>query len=123
MLQLTGIALGGALGSMLRFLLSTRVYQWLGRDFPYGTLSVNVLGCLLMGFLFVFMTDRVLSPEWRTTVLVGFLGGFTTFSSFSMETMVLIEQSAYVKAFLNMFLSVTLCLITTWLGMILARQL
>ena len=123
MLQLTGIALGGALGSVLRFLLSTRIYQWLGRDFPYGTLSVNVLGCLLMGFLFVFMADRLLSPEWRATVLVGFLGGFTTFSSFSMETMLLIEQSAYVKALLNMLLSVGLCLIATWLGMVIARQL
>jgi fluoride exporter len=123
MLQLAGIALGGALGSVLRFLLSTRIYQWLGRDFPYGTLSVNVLGCLLMGFLFVFMADRLLSPEWRATVLVGFLGGFTTFSSFSMETMLLIEQSAYVKALLNMLLSVGLCLIATWLGMVIARQL
>jgi len=123
MLQLAGIALGGALGSVLRFLLSTRVYQWLGRDFPYGTLSVNVLGCLFMGFLFVFMADRLLSPEWRATVLVGFLGGFTTFSSFSMETMLLIEQSAYVKALLNMLLSVGLCLIATWLGMVIARQL
>jgi len=123
MLQLAGIALGGALGSVLRFLLSTRIYQWLGRDFPYGTLSVNILGCLLMGFLFVFMADRLLSPEWRATVLVGFLGGFTTFSSFSMETMLLIEQSAYVKALLNMLLSVGLCLIATWLGMVIARQL
>jgi CrcB protein len=122
MLQFAGIALGGALGSLLRFLLSNRVYQWLGRDFPYGTLSVNVLGCLLMGFLFVFMTERVVSAEARASILVGFLGGLTTFSSFSMETLLLIEQSAYLKALLNMLLNLLLCLIATWLGMILARQ-
>lgn len=122
MLQLTGIALGGALGSVLRFLLSTRVYQWLGRDFPYGTLTVNILGCLLMGFLFVFMTERLLSAEWRATVLIGFLGGFTTFSSFSMETVTLLEQSAYFKAILNIFLSVTLCLCATVIGMEIARR-
>jgi fluoride exporter len=122
MLQFIGIAFGGALGSLLRFLLSNRVYQWLGRDFPYGTLSVNILGCLLMGFLFVFMTERVVSAEARTSILVGFLGGLTTFSSFSMETLLLIEQSAYFKALLNMLLNLLLCLIATWLGMILARQ-
>jgi CrcB protein len=122
MLQLTGIALGGALGSVLRFLISTRVYQWLGRDFPYGTLTVNVLGCLLMGFLFVFMTERLLSAEWRATVLIGFLGGFTTFSSFSMETVTLLEQSAYFRAILNIFLSVTLCLFATVIGMEIARR-
>lgn len=123
MLQLTGIALGGALGSVLRFLVSTRVYQWLGRDFPYGTLTVNVIGSLLMGFLLVFMTERLLSAEWRATVLVGFLGGFTTFSSFSMETVTLLEQSDYFKAVLNIFLSVTLCLLATVAGMEIARRL
>lgn len=123
MLQLASIALGGALGSILRFLLSNRVYQWLGRDFPYGTLSVNILGCLLMGFLFVFMTERVVGVEIRAATLVGFLGGLTTFSSFSMETMLLIQQSAYLKALLNMLFSVVLCLVATWLGMILARQI
>ncbi|MEZ5672106.1 MAG: fluoride efflux transporter CrcB [Thiotrichaceae bacterium] len=123
MLQLAGIALGGALGSILRFLLSNRVYQWLGRDFPYGTLSVNILGCLFMGFLFVFMTERVVGVEIRAAILVGFLGGLTTFSSFSMETMLLLQQSAYLKALLNMLFSVVLCLIATWLGMVLARQI
>ena len=85
---------------------------------------VNVLGCLLMGVLFVWLTERAsLAPVWRAGLLIGVLGGFTTFSAFSMETVSLLEEGAQVKALLNVVSSVVVCLGATWVGMIAARQL
>jgi len=122
--QLFAIAAGGALGAVARFVVSTGVYAWLGRDFPYGTLAVNVLGSLLMGVLTVLLIERLsLGPEWRAVILIGFLGAFTTFSTFSMETINLIEAGAYIKALMNALLSVVLCVIATWGGVLLGRQL
>lgn len=123
MYQLLAIAAGGAIGALLRFWLSTAVYAWLGRGFPYGTLSVNLLGSLLMGFLAYLLVERLnVNAEWRAAVLIGFLGSFTTFSTFSMETLNLLLEDAYLKAFANMLLSVLLCLLATYLGWWLARQ-
>ena len=122
--QLVAIAIGGAVGAVSRFWLSHGVYHVLGRNFPYGTLVVNVVGSLLMGLLYVMLIERTaLGPEWRALILIGFLGSFTTFSAFSMETMNLIEAHAYLKAALNILLSVVLCIVGTGLGMILARKL
>jgi CrcB protein len=122
--QIIAIALGGALGSVLRFLTANAVYQWLGRDFPYGTLSVNLIGSALIGFLAEIMIGRLsLSAEWRGAVLIGFLGGFTTFSTFSLETLVLLENGEAGKALLNILASVLLCVLAAWGGLILARQL
>lgn len=122
--QVLAIAAGGALGSVLRYWLSTGVHSWLGRGFPYGTLVVNVLGCLVMGFLFVLFLERLAdSAVLRAGVLIGVLGGFTTFSSFSIETFSLIEQGAWPQALLNMFASLLLCLAATALGVLLARQI
>ena len=124
MSQLVAIAIGGAVGAVSRFWLSNGVYHVLGRDFPYGTLVVNVVGSLLMGLLYVMLIERTaLGPEWRALILIGFLGSFTTFSTFSMETMSLIEAHAYLKAALNILISVVLCIMGTGLGMILARKL
>lgn len=123
MTRLVAIAAGGAIGALLRFWVSTAMYALLGREFPYGTLAVNVLGCLLMGFLSVFMLERFASVEWRAALLIGLLGAFTTFSTFSLETLVLIQSGEQIKALLNIFVSVLLCLLATWLGMQLARQL
>ena len=122
--QVMSIAAGGALGSVLRYGLSTWVHGLAGREFPYGTLAVNVLGCLAMGFLFVLLVERMgEGAVWRAGLLIGVLGGFTTFSSFSIETFNLIEQGALVKAAGNMAASLFLCVGATWLGVILARQL
>ena len=124
MQQLLAIAGGGALGAFLRFGMSNNVYRLLGRDFPYGTMAVNVLGSLLMGFLFVLFVERmVVSAEWRSGLLIGLLGAFTTFSTFSFETLALFDAGASIKALVNIIASVVLCLVATWLGMILGRQI
>jgi CrcB protein len=124
MSQTLAIAAGGALGALLRFWVSGGVYQLLGRGFPYGTLAVNLLGSFLMGLLFVLLNERLAAaPELRAALLIGLLGAFTTFSTFSIETYHLIEQAAYLKALTNVLTSVLLCLLLAWLGLILGRQL
>ncbi len=122
--QTLAIAAGGAVGALLRFWGANAVYSLLGRGFPYGTLAVNLLGSLLMGFCYAWLVERAsLGPEWRALVMVGFLGAFTTFSTFSIETINLIEGGALVKAMLNMFVSVALCVTAAWLGLLVGRQL
>ncbi len=114
------VAGGGSLGSVLRYWLSTNVQLWLGKDFPYGTLSVNLIGSLLIGLLYTVLQQRL---EWRLLLIVGLLGGFTTFSAFSLDTMHLIEGGQPGKAALNIFLSVSLCLAGCWLGIIIGKKL
>ena len=122
--HILAIAIGGALGSVLRFLASSWAYNRLGSDFPYGTLLVNVLGSLLVGVLYTLLVERsALDPIWRAGLVVGVLGGFTTFSAFSMETVNLIAGGEFPKALANILLSVCLCLTATWLGVVSARQL
>ncbi len=122
--QALAIAAGGALGALLRFWSSSWVYSLLGRAFPYGTLAVNLVGSLAMGFCYVWLVERsTLGPEWRALVMVGFLGAFTTFSTFSIETINLLEGGALSKALLNMVVSVVLCVMAAWLGMVAGRQL
>lgn len=122
--QIFAIAAGGALGSVLRYELSNWVHGLAGRGFPYGTLAVNVLGCLAMGFLFVLLVERMgENAVLRAGLLIGVLGGFTTFSTFTIETFNLIEQGAVAKAAGNMAASLILCVGATWAGVNLARQL
>jgi CrcB protein len=124
MINIMYIAAGGALGAVMRFLVSTGIHSLLGRGFPYGTLTVNVLGSFLMGILFIFLTERSsLGPEWRALILIGFLGAFTTFSTFSIETLNLIENGAMARAMANILVNVITCILATWLGIILGRQL
>lgn len=124
MTQTLAIAAGGALGALLRFWMSTGIYALLGRGFPYGTLAVNVLGSLLMGYLYIIMVERVaVSGEWRAFALVGLLGAFTTFSTFSIETLNLLEQADYAKAFANVFVSVIACVVAAFAGAMIARQI
>lgn len=123
MQQLLAIAGGGALGAVLRFLMSSNIYRVFGREFPYGTLAVNVLGSFLMGICFILILERsVLSAEWRNVIIIGFLSAFTTFSTFSIDTLILLESGELGRAALNIFLSVALCLAATWLGLVIGRQ-
>jgi len=122
-MQVLAIATGGAFGALLRFWVSNGIYSVLGRSFPYGTLVVNVLGSLLMGFLYVMLVDKLsLGPQWRAALLIGLLGAFTTFSTFSLETVNLVEEGEVVKALLNVLLSVVLCLLATWMGVLAGRS-
>ena len=123
MMQLISIAIGGATGALCRYGMSNGIYMLLGRGFPYGTLAVNVLGSVIMGSVYVLMIERMnVSPELRAGIIIGLLGAFTTFSTFSIETLNLLESGEATKAGLNILLSVTLCLMGCWLGMILGRQ-
>ena len=123
MIQGVAIAAGGAVGALMRFWVSGAVYAVLGRGFPYGTLVVNLAGSLVMGVLYVLLLERVtLSAEWRGALLVGLLGAFTTFSTFSIETVNLIEDGEVAKAGINAVASVVLCIGASWLGVVLGRQ-
>lgn len=125
MSQLIAIALGGAFGAIMRFFVSSGVYLWLGRGFPYGTLAVNVLGSFLIGLLTeALVLQRVaISLEYKAAILVGFLGSFTTFSTFSLETLYLIEQGSLTKAIGNVLVSVCSCIFAVWLGLLAGRSL
>ena len=124
MINILAIASGGAIGAVLRYLLSNGTHLLVGRGFPYGTLLVNVIGCLAMGMLYVLFLERLtIGPEWRAAMQVGLLGALTTYSTFSMETLLLFESGEAQKAVINILLSVFLCLGATWVGMILGRQI
>lgn len=111
------------MGAVVRYLVSNGVHQWLGRGFPWGTLVVNVMGSLVMGLLFVLLTERLaLDPFWRALTLVGFLSAFTTFSTFSIETLNLMESGEWLLAVVNVLSSVMLCLLAAWLGMVVGRE-
>lgn len=118
------VAVGGALGSMARFGVGHWVAAWLGSRFPYGTLLVNLLGCLLMGLLVVLIDERwALPPQWRAFALVGLLGGFTTFSSFSLEAYTLLRTQQWLAALLYVAGSLLLGLLALAAGIVLARRL
>ncbi len=124
MVEIGVIAAGGALGAVMRFWVSSAVYAWLGRGFPWGTLSVNLLGSFIIGLAFVMLTERLtVGSEIRAFIMIGFLGAFTTFSTFSLETLALMQEGLLLKAAMNILVSVVLCIIATWSGMLLARSL
>lgn len=122
--QLAYIVLFGALGCLARYFISGWVYQLFGRGFPYGTLAVNVIGAFLIGLLMEFsLRSALVSPTLRTALAIGFLGGLTTFSTFSFETVRLLEEGAFAVALSNALISVVSCLACTWLGIMVARTL
>jgi CrcB protein len=113
------VAVGGALGSVARFACSSLIAGWFGQTFPWGTLVINVLGSFVIGF-FATLTGpdgRVLvSGDVRQFVMVGICGGYTTFSSFSLQTLNLAQDGEMVRAGLNVVGSVVLCLVSVWIG-------
>lgn len=117
------IVLSGGLGALLRYIVGRAAVNLPFAALPFGTLIVNVLGCFLMGYLSWALVHRFdVSREVQTVVLTGFLGGFTTFSAFSLEVVTLLEQGADWRAILYVALSVILCIAMCFLGLMLARQ-
>ena len=117
------VALGGALGAMSRYWVYNAFLGWNGNRFPHATLAVNVLGSFLIGLAFVLLTERVqIGPEWRGFVTVGFLGAFTTFSTFSLDALGLMGQGHYGAALAYILGSVLLCLLAAAAGLGLARE-
>jgi CrcB protein len=114
----------GVLGCWARYAMTNLVQTIYGRDFPYATLSINIGGSFLMGFLFVETLERLtVSPELRTGILTGFIGGYTTFSTFEMEILLLVEQGAPFKAILYAVLSLFLGFGAAFGGAYIARNL
>jgi fluoride exporter len=124
MKHLLFIALGGAGGALARHGLSTLVHSLGGSHFPLGTLTVNVLGSLLIGVMYVLIVESgLLHPDWRTIFIVGFLGAFTTFSTFSLETVTLLESGQSGMALIYIVSSLAVCIGGVWASMILTRLL
>ncbi|MDZ7748980.1 MAG: fluoride efflux transporter CrcB [Halofilum sp. (in: g-proteobacteria)] len=124
MLDAVAIALGGAAGALARWGVANGVHAWLGRGFPWGTLAVNVAGSFAMGLLAVLLVERLaLGPAWRAGLLIGFLGAFTTFSTFALETVELVAEGLGPRAAANMFVSVAACVFAALAGMQVARHL
>ncbi len=111
------IALGGAFGASSRYLVNELCVVLLGRGFPYGTLTVNVVGSFIMGLLIAAFESEIIAIEpWRQIIGLGFLGALTTFSTFSMDNVLLMQQGAFLKMGLNIMLNVILSISAAWLG-------
>jgi CrcB protein len=122
--QLLLIAFGGALGSVCRYGLSTMIQRLSSPFFPYGTFVVNVLGCLVFGIIIGAARQRfVLGPSERAFLLIGVLGGFTTFSTFSYETFALLQGGEFVRAFINVAGQVVCGLVALWAGYVMIAAL
>lgn len=111
-------------GGLTRYYLSGWVYSLVGRAFPYGTFAVNIIGAYLIGLVMELGLRSALVPDTlRLGLTVGFLGGLTTFSTFSYETFTLLEDGQFVVAFANVLASVAICLLFTWMGIVTVRSL
>ncbi len=117
------IFVGGGTGSALRYLMSGMVYRMTALGFPYGTVVVNITGCFLIGFLMSALAARFDdSPALKVFLTIGLLGGFTTYSSFSYETIALIQDEKMMAAMSNVFITLIGCLAGTWAGLGLGRM-
>ncbi len=124
MATILAIAVGGGIGSVARYLLTLWCERLLGEDFPYGVFLANIIGSFAIGICFVFLLERAVLPELaRSLLMVGFLGGFTTFSAFSLQTINMLQSGRWPEAMIYVFGSVLLSLFGAWAGMFLARQL
>jgi len=117
------IVVGGGAGSLARYLVASAISTRMGARFPWGTVIVNVTGCFLIGLIMTMLTERAnLSPNWRFALVIGFLGGYTTFSSFEWETFGLVREGAFLRGLANVIGSVTFGFAAVWLGALLARR-
>ena len=118
------IAFGGALGAISRYWVSARTYLWLGNEFPFGTLMVNISGSFMMGFLALLLSEKINLPEeLRFALLVGFLGSYTTFSTFALDGLQALQNGAMMKVAMYVLVSVGGSLLGVWLGYLGARVL
>ncbi len=118
------ISAGAIFGANARYFLSRYAAKLMGPAFPYGTLIINILGSLIVGFFVIWTTERVLvNPRWRLLVIVGFCGAFTTFSSYAFETVAYFEQGQWLLMLTNFLTNNLLCLSAALAGMALARVL
>ncbi len=116
------IAMGGASGACLRFFLTQMTVQWFGKGFPFGTLLVNIVGSFSLGLLYSLIDQGQMNAvPWRSMLGVGFLGALTTFSTFSVDTLTLMQQGLWLKSVINIVLNITCCLFAAWLGMQLVK--
>lgn len=122
-MQLLWIVIAGGLGSGSRYLIGTWAVERIGAGFPYGTILVNLIGCLAIGFAMQAASVSAWSPELRAAVTAGFLGGFTTYSSFNQETISLFANGAPGAAAANLAITVAGGLAAGWVGLLLARQI
>jgi len=122
MMKVMMVAVGGGIGATTRYLVSAWAAEKFGTNFPYGTLIVNVIGCFFIGVFMTLATERlIVSPYWRLLVTVGFVGGLTTFSSYSYETFKLLEDADITLALYNLLGNVLIGFFATWLGISAAR--
>lgn len=122
--QVVAIAVGGALGALSRYWVVGFVSRLFERNFPYGTLAVNIVGSFLIGIGYIVIVQRLqVASEWHAVLMVGFIGAFTTFSTFSLETVSLMQEGRLVAAFIYIFSSVLVCLLATMAGILLAKQI
>ena len=118
------VGLGGALGSVLRFWLGGYISERLGIRFPYGTFVINCTGSFLIGFVVTLLAERThWDPSWRYLIPIGFIGGYTTFSAFELETFRSVQDGEIVVAALNVVLSVVIGFFSVWLGVITGRTI
>ena len=110
------VALGGSIGAVFRYLISIFMIQVFGSSFPFGTLLVNILGSFLMGVIYALGQMSHISPELKALIGIGLLGALTTFSTFSNETLLLLQEGDWLKATLNVVLNLSLCLFMVYLG-------
>lgn len=122
-MQLVAIGVGGAIGAVLRFVISGIAYNLLGQNFPWGTLVVNMIGCFLIGLFAQLFEEIAISPNLRVLVLVGGLGAFTTFSTYALENVNLLRDGEFGTALLDVVLSTVLGMVFVFLGMALANYL
>ncbi len=120
---LLSVALGGSIGAVLRFLISGWIQKASGSLFPFGTLGVNILGSFIIGFLFLYFQHISLSLYQKAMLVTGLLGALTTFSTFSWETLYLLQHEAWSKALINVLLNVSLSMMATFMGISLFKKI
>lgn len=125
MLEVILVFMGAGVGGVLRYILGSLVYSYTGRVFPYGTLVINLTGSFIMGFLYVLITQKLedFAPQLTALLLVGVLGGYTTFSSFSIETLRLFQDGKIFYALTNVLVSTILGVVLAYFGFLLAQKI